>query len=615
MKKAGVFVVLVLLISLFLVSSVIAPTNSTNSSTTTTTTTTSTTSTSTATADVKVQKAYDCLRNKVTAKNKCADLTVEEQAFSLLALKYDADSQRNCKLALKNSGKENLCWPSSGCRIRDTALAVLALKMSNSDTKLAEDYLILKNGTPTDLIWYLQIDTVEQARCKIIYDGNEKTITVGSDKKLSSDAGGCLTRNSDGFWLQISSSCYDKKFIVECDKQFVTNLLYKRQNSQTIFVSSKTSQASANAQTEETVNVKCLKDGNTCDYEGTLWAALALYKSGRDISVLMPYITATAGDNEKYFPSSILYVMTREDLYDMDIRGKQISNTWQITNSPYSKQYDSALAIMALLDSKSQAVSDSQSYFLSLQANDGCLTSSIRDNAFLLFAGWPRQAVPVPDNYDCLQSADFCVAPQDCLSANGKLLGDNYYCRDIGMKCCDKQPPLKSCSELGGRTCASGETCSISTVSSSDSSPCCKGTCEKAQTYTCSSCRSVCGDDETELQAGLTCPQPEVCCGPKPSQSSLWIWILLIIIIILAILAFLFRDKLKEFWFMFKARFSKPSPPSPPSPGMRTAPRGFPPRPGMMPMSPQRFQPRPMPPQQRTTEFDDTLKKLKDMSQ
>ncbi len=122
----------------------------------------------------KVAKGYSCLKEKVGGN--CDSLSVEEQAFSLLALAYDSSIQGECKSSLLDKSSNEECWPSGSCRLRDTALAILALDNIGADTDKAKDWILSQKKTPTELIWYLEIDADEETTCKISYDSTEKTI-------------------------------------------------------------------------------------------------------------------------------------------------------------------------------------------------------------------------------------------------------------------------------------------------------------------------------------------------------------------------------------------------------------------------------------------------------
>lgn len=590
MKKEGIIFIFVtiLLLSTILVS---ADDDSTNST-------------------ALVEKAYSCLEDKVASNDNCGDLSVEEQALSLLALAYDETSQKNCLSALESNSQDNYCWPSTGCELKETALATISLDYIGEDTSNAEEWLLSQNTTPDDLIWYLQIEAKEKTSCTISVNGNEYEINIDEDKKINSDAGSCLDKTNDDYWFEISSSCYDKKFEISCDVDFITNLLYQKEDSSTIFVSSETSSAPADGTTEETVDVLCFEDGGECDYEGSLWAVLALSKVGKDVTPFLPYLSAAASDNEKYFPDSFLYILTAEDLYLANLLDLQTpSDYWQVLNSPYGKYYDSSLAFFALYESGADELEDAKDYFLTHQSSDYCWPS-LRDTALLLASGWPRAATTVTSSSktSCSSGGGYCILPGDCTQANGEVLSD-YYCTSSSYVCCSKDEIEETCTNKAGIICSEDESCSGSEISSSDSTNCCLGTCEEIVEYTCDNCKTTCDSDET-LASG-TCPLNQVCCEDKEESSGSywWIWLLVILIIIVIILI-LMRNKIRVWWFEFRNKSNKKSPGLPPSPGMSRMmpPRGFPQMPQGLP--------RGMPPSSsiKSNEFDDTLKKLRDMS-
>jgi len=221
----------------------------------------------------KVDKAYDCLEDKV--QGNCDSLSsVEEKAFVAMAI-------GDCVSELLDQGREEECWPSSSCRVRDTALSILALRRNSKNTDAAQDWLIEQTTTPKDLIWFLEIDTSGESQCTISYNERSYDITLKEDKKISGSAGTCLSIDQSGYWFRIDSSCYDKNFTISCDKGFITTLLYKKSTGATVYVSSETNSASSEGRTEEKVNALCFSSGTSCDYEGSLWAVLALSETGQ----------------------------------------------------------------------------------------------------------------------------------------------------------------------------------------------------------------------------------------------------------------------------------------------------------------------------------------------
>ena len=129
-------------------------------------------------------------------------------------------------------------------------------------------------------------------------------------------------------------------------------------------------------------------------------------------------------------------------------------------------------------------------------------------------------------------------------------------------------------------------------------------------------CKSSCADKEEEkISYSNSCSFGDVCCGRLPVEekgTNWWLIILLVILIILVILAILYRNQLKVWMFKRKAGLkTKPVPPTRPT---FTPQPIFPARP--LPPT-QRPQMRPTAPRRDTTkdkEFEDTMKKLRDMS-
>ncbi len=587
-----------------------------------------------ATDDEKVKKAYDCLNNLV--QDKCDQLSVEEKAFTSMAT-------GSCTSELVEVSKDDECWPDSGCKVRDTALAVLALKRNNKDTDKPENWLLNRTESPKDLIWYLEIDAQEETKCSITYKSKSYEVTVKSDKKMSGSAGSCLSTDAGGYWLKIDNSCYADNFTISCDKDFITALLYKKKTGSTIYVSSKTNFGSSQGKTEEKVNALCFGAG--CDYEGSLWATIALAETGNDISPYLPYLIAMAEENKKYFPSTFLYIMTEYDEFFSEIIELQTNSYWKITDSPYHQFYDTSLAMLSLQGVDAEQLTSAKEYLLEVQGEDGCWRSNVRDTAFILYAAWPK---PIsgggtgPSTDYCEDSNYFCVAPTKCVE------GDqiNLPCKTgAGKVCCREEPKEETCTEKGGDICEGDEKCSGSYIASSDSaSKCCKGTCAvpiKVEDPACkkanNTCRSSCYEDETEVSLDCGESSDKVCCKYSPANPSYWwIWLLIILIVLVA-LGIAFRNRLRAFIFEMqnKMKRGKGAPPPGP-PGRRFPPTPLPqapgrpmqrmiiPRPSQQPVLRQQSS-RPMPQLQprkpaakpvgkTDKELEETLRKLKEMS-
>jgi len=566
--------------------------------------------------DDKVEKAYDCLKDKIEDR-ECDDLSLEEQIFSLLAV-------GKCRSEVNDDSKSDECWPKSGCKIKTTAQAILALK---GDSK-AEEWLISQNTTTSDLNWYLQIDSSEPTSCTIEYTGSSSTINIGEDKKINSAAGSCLPLSSGDYWFRILPSCYDEEFEISCNQGFYSNLLFKKSDSPTIHVSEKTNSASAEGSTTEKINSYCFGNSASCDYEGSLWAALVLDKEDYDVTAFYPYLITMAeeSDNEKYLPEAFLYALLG-DVYRNDLLMKQKTEGWWSESG--NKYYDTALALYPISDEPLEK-QKTQEWLLGAQDDDGCWQGNILNTAFLLHSLWPRATSGGNgdgDDEDCEDKGYYCLTKLDCEGLDGTEMGFGG-CSGAQV-CCDEDKPLSSCSELNGDVCNSGERCvggrqeEVADDLSSGEICCVGGRCEESSTPTTSECEDnggICEDfcrDGYETNFLYDCGSDDFCCMKETKKSSyIWIWIL-IILIILVVVGIMFKDKLRRFWFKLKSKFggSRPGPgpggpffSPPPSSTMpiRRAPRRI--------MPPRRRAPARRPPaRKKPTDFDNVLKKLKEI--
>ncbi len=566
------------------------------------------------------EKAYACLEAKV--ENKCSTLSTEEKIFSLLTIE-------RCKTELMSDSSNSECWPRSNCKIKTTAQAILALRHVNADTVKAENWLLAQTGTSSDIDWFLQIESENETSCTATYSEGSYKFSIEDDKTLSGSAGSCLRLSGD-YWFKIAPTCYDKEIRISCEKSFLTSLLYKKKNSVTVYVSEKTDSSSAGGSTASKITSSCFKEGTSCSYEGTLWAAFALKYRNHDVSTYIPYLIAMADSNLKYIPYSFLYYLTNS--YRTDLLIQQLEGKWWEASG--DKFYDTAIALLPFPNEDLSEKSGSISWLQETQGTDGCWQGNLRNTALLLYSVWPKKtAVPNETAQDCEDSGYSCMSSAACVSSNGNVLTDYSGCFvDV---CCSEEKVLQTCSQQNGELCSSDEDClGGSTASASDSTGgkfcCIAGTCGTAQqTTSCESqgggvCRGSCYTNEDS--SSYSCDSSSyMCCVPKPQGSSLWLIIVLAILIILVVLGIIFRKKLRELLFRLKSKFSKGKgrpayqpggPRFPPTPSSRIYPGAVPrriiPQSARAPVS--RLPPRPVrKTAQGKSDFDEVLKKLKEI--
>ena len=568
----------------------------------------------------KVNKAYSCLTDKVSGK--CSSLSTEEKIFSLLAV-----NQCSSELMAQSSNSGE-CWPSSSCNVKTTAQALLALAKTGSNTK-AQNWLLSKNATPTELTWYLEIEASNQTACSIKYSGLSYNVNIDEDKKINSNAGSCLILAQDNYWLRISSSCYDRNFSVSCDQSFLTTLLFKKTTSSIINVLEETSSAAASGTTTEKVESSCFSTGTSCDYEATLWASLVLDSHGKDVSAYLPYLITMADQNKRFLPEAFLYALTADPEYKISLLSKQKSSQWWMESG--DKYYDTALALYPLQQETPQEKTNAKEWLLESQDANGCWEGNTRNTGFILASIWPRQSGGgTTELQDCDEQGYYCASSAS--ACDGQLLPE-FSCPGSLQKCCSTPITIETCAELQGEICSSNERCVGGTIVDASglgsSELCCAqgGSCEAVSDTTESDCElnnGICrlgGCDDNEEESFDSCEiSSDVCCVQKTQETNgksyWWIWVL-IILIVLVVIAIIFRNSLRIFWFRITGGGkTRPGPPSSgsyyPHPGYQRPPQRIIERRILIPHSAPPPH-RPSRPSGAQRELDEVLKKLKDM--
>ncbi|MCK4649903.1 hypothetical protein KAT36_01595 [Candidatus Pacearchaeota archaeon] len=569
------------------------------------------------TDQAKIEQAFDCLEEK--AKD-CSGLTTQEVALTILATPDNIFD--DCVDELQNRESSDN-WGN----VRDTALAILALKHAGKNTEGAEEWLIKQNQTPTDLTWYLQQDSNEETECHIGYDGKDFTINIGTDKKIDEDAGSCLTRAQSNFWLQVNENCYDKKFIIECNKDFMANLIYRNKNSPIIYVLEGTESSPAFGSIELEIKSKCFGDGS-CNYESTIWATLALLKTGHNVAEFIPYVIAMSNTNERYLPEAFIYMLTNyEDYASSLIESQKLGNYWEAESSAYNRYYDTSLALIALASSNAEQITNAKNWLFFSQGSNGCWQNSIRETAIALWAleGKTGKTSTGSSVTYCTEAGYFCIPATECPSSED--VGDNYFCPSLSDTCCLTES-LKRCSEYGGQQCSPTEVCTGNSRKAIDTDTCCTGSCQERppedqpKENECEANFYTCMDACSEFQEPMptyACDEGQVCCrtkttAPAAEKTLWWIYVLVVLIVtVLVAIAYVYKEQLKLYWFQIKSKFKKDK-------GEKGfPPRGprFPPRPGFPPVR------RPRPPvapigrksyEKKDHAMSETFRKLKEMS-
>lgn len=414
----------------------------------------------------QVEKAYSCLEGKINS-SKCSTLTFDEKVFSLLATGL-------CKNEVVADGLSEQCWPKSGCKIKSTAQAILALNKEGINTTKAENWLLSKTTVPSNIDWFLEIESNGATTCTIIYSDTTTTynLAIAEDKTLSSsNLGNCLSLAQDNYWLKISPSCYNKEIRVSCagvNKQgFITTLLFKNPSTSTINVFGSAKSATSGGTTIEKVETSCFSDdGKTCNYEGSLWASFSLYSLGHtEVSKFLPYLLTSRVDNSKYLPETFLSFLTGE--FKTELLAKQKAQLyWEESGDKY---YDTALALWPFRYESPYEKGYSKDWLLRVQESNGCWNGgNIVDNAFILYSIWYKGVL---DSGTCLFASNCIQVSCEVASCVGGVCLYDYSteCKD-GDECCNSGCTYKDDSdcEIGENECKSKEDCSYFDTTSYD---------------------------------------------------------------------------------------------------------------------------------------------------
>lgn len=578
----------------------------------------------------KVERAFSCLSNEL--KTDCSGAkNVQELAFSILASPENITG--SCVNQLLKKNKSEGCFgDNNNCGIKETAWAILALDHVGKDATPAITWLKKQNKTSSDVEWFLQQDSIGDVNCKLTYGGADYLFSAKENKKLSGNVGNCFSFAQSNYWLRLDENCFDEEFVLSCDKEFFAGWHYKSLGSSILNVLSETARTAATKEVKLKVASKCFGSGSTCNFEDTAWATLALKKQFEDIKPYIPYLISAEDSNLLYLPAALDYIILEySTLYGTKLIQQQKSGTyWEAENSAYGQMYDTALALLAIGSQNKEEIISAKNWVWNFkQEANGCWNSrNVRDTAFLLWAIEQRPAqtdgeIIITPKTSCNEGGYFCSGQLDCTSVGGEIL-PNYACN--GLKFCCSKNPVKSCSELSGKICTGGLTCSSTYASNSQEENCCLSECiEPSPKLTeCEelqySCRNSCLASQEEVD--YSCGSSSVCCATKtesPQGIPFWVWLLMGIVILLIVLAIIFRDRIKVWYYKRTKGSQNNSTTQRPPVGPAGPPRpGFPPliRPMGRPMMPPQRRPFQRPPLRpgMNPQSQNTFDKLKQMS-
>ncbi len=559
----------------------------------------------------EIDKSFMCLANLLKPDCSGAE-NIQQLSLSILS---SVNISSKCVDRLLTKSRNDECFGENSCSILDTAFAILALNHVKKDTTKYVDWLSNQSINSTGVDWILQQNSDGETKCKLTYDNTDYNFLAAENKKLSGNVGPCFSFTQSNFWLKLNPNCIGKKIELSCDSDYYAGWSFwgkTNSGAPVLNVLSETARKAADDKVEITINSECFGIGSSCDFEETAWATLAIKSSqGTTPANYIPFLISSEDTNKRYFPSALISrILDFSSNYATKVLQQLKGTHWEIEGSKYGSTYDTSLALMAVGNDNNADVRDKAILWLKNTARgaDGCWNKNIRDTAIALWAIEGRHGIdysgsdPIipPQPPACTGEGLSCLGSALSCTEQGGVLSSGYSCGTSGNVCCAIE--LKSCTSYhNGQICSSDQTCSIAGIASSEGS-CCTGVCEDRNDPSDGGDDYDDYDDYEEDSRGIP----------------IWVWLLIGILIILIILAIVFRDRIKGWFYKQKnkKKDDKGSTPAMNAGGSRGPPRaGFPPttnRPPIRPMIPQnRPQIRPNPQPNKT---EDPFSKLKEMT-
>ncbi len=498
---------------------------------------------------VDLDKAYNWLYNK-SINNIGTDA---EQGLELIALLGEGKNKDLQPLVarLKTNQDTIGCWPKGQCKVKDTALATLAMYLSGQTNEATAGANWLKGKDEKDNgariaglntgDWLIEIKTTgTKGTCTVTYKERTKNFDIENDQ--IKQARGKYYINLLEVDATILRTSIKPEITVDCSNLpgSIITLLYKP-NPNIYFIQN--SLTTSNAQLK--IANACYgetKSSGRCDYESTAWATLALLEIEGEIN-LADLGTSTYLETQVKLDSNDITSLKQLALLNRILfRASAVAPTFIETLAKETVQkpdgswaedvYTTGLAMFGLSGSeKSDAIARATNYLTRRQVDDGSWGNNLISTSMALIAlhgpdlaktsinqgSVPplQNVIPGKNQRDCTnyqslsdEGLGVCGDPR-CEDAV-KLLctnGKKDYCEedlDCGGQC-------KSCSTDGVKKPAtSTNECTIDS-DCSNSEECLSKKCVKKES------------DKDEGKSSTT---------PKEKKSLWWLWLLLILIIL-----------------------------------------------------------------------------------
>ncbi len=518
-------------------------------------------------AEFSSQSAYNWLSSQADSEGSF-NSNVVSTAWAVLAMdKAGISAQAERSLGwIFSQQSAAYCFPSSPCRTKDTAMALLAMDALQRLDNITWVQDALKSMiVPSSLSgkWFLEVSTGNTGSCKFSWEINNQT----RDKTVAVDKGK-FTEFGNSYFLDIEASLSSSiirqpgtAIDVDCTgvegSDIVITLLYRSSN--TYYIVSSTSANKA----EVVVNNGCFGNGPgdvSCKKEPALYAAWAA-KETDDTSVNIKVYLIDAYSASGVEDNALLYLSTGEARYLEEL--KRIQKTDGSFDRSVMK---TALAVLALNrdTAYSETSAKAAEWLKTKQKADGSFGDAA-ETAAALYAAFNEPVDMPPAGY---------VPPEIC--------DDNGLCDEEAGEDSENCPEDCPSSEEEPEPAPSGSDCEVNnlcetdfgetTANCPDDCTCGDGVCDDSEESDGS-----CGED-CEPSDGEPADEDEDQMQEEPSGGAAkWIVIVLIVLIVAA----------GGFFVMKKLGMAKSKPGQKPGSSAYLFPRPT----GMPPVSPAKVPP------------------------
>ncbi len=392
----------------------------------------------------KIDKAYEWLVGKASEGWG----SIESNAFSVMALNNFDSSLANQGLQnlLDNSKNDGECWPSTSCRIKDTALAAIALNELDSDTSKAKAWLLsrqklfLEQGN-----WFLQLHIFtgeNNGTFNVEYVFGEEvrqdTVFIRDDRKVELErASLCFdVLSSKPYWLHIKDLCLQTEFAVSSEEpEWFASLLFVIDSPLTLVPFPKITSPGTLK-----ITSKCFPNtpSGSCEYDASMWATYALDLLGEDAQTKA--FLESGADANKPLSYALLFLIGGE----IDFAGKLAAeqNAQGFWNGA-ERFFRTAIAYLSVrniaLDNLDLPAA--RNWLFDNQNDDFSWgsTQKQRDTAAVLFGVFPTGApLPPPSVQRCVDFGNVCCPTGD-VKVGSQEFSELSCVPSFGKKCVAEQ--------------------------------------------------------------------------------------------------------------------------------------------------------------------------------